>query len=174
MGVRRRERAARRRKLSVNARGVHRGIIQRTNDRLLALDRAGRASLLGPFDDALMVGGRRDVAGRSARGRATRYAVRTRPVAIDQREVVAERIRQSRQRRPGLLDRRAGLQARTASRSGSRSRRPGPAGRRTSARRRARRRSSRPGGPTGSRSCRSRGDPADASTTTKPSNRDGA
>ena len=108
MGVRRREERRPQEALGERS-GVHRGIPQRTNDRLLAFDRAGRASLLGPFDDPLVIGGRRDVAedrltvGREVRGEDP-------PAPVDQREVVAERIRESRQRHPGLLDRRAGLQ----------------------------------------------------------------
>src|SRR5438552_697535 len=81
--------------------GVDRGIFQRTNDRLLALDRAGRAGLLRPLDDALMVRGRREVAeDRFTVGREVRRE--DPPGAVDQREVVAERERQARERRPGL------------------------------------------------------------------------
>ena len=89
--------------------GIDRGIFQRTNDRLLALDRAGRAGLLRPLDDALMVRGRREVAeDRFTVGREVRRE--DPPGAVDQREVVAERERQARERRPGLIDRRARLQ----------------------------------------------------------------
>ena len=69
-------------------------VVEQTEDRLLALDRPRRAGLLRPLDDALVVGRRRERAeDRLAIGRQVRGQHRA--GRVDEREVVAERVRQA-------------------------------------------------------------------------------